>query len=72
MVNRHFKNVMPDVNVEACDIHPKAIEFHKNEIGILCYLSGDYAEDLDIKNTYDVVIAISFFASSQGKLAPLA
>ena len=62
MVNRHFKNVMPDVGAEACDIHPKAIEFHKNEIGIPCHLSSEYAEDLDIENTYDVVIAISFFS----------
>ena len=61
MVNRHFKNILPDVEVET-SIHPKAIEFHENEIGIPCHLSGDYAEDLDIENTYDVVIAISFFS----------
>ena len=67
MVNRHFQNVLPIAKVDACDIHPKSIEFHQKEIGISCYPSSDKPEGLDIQNTYDVVIAISFFSHMPSK-----
>jgi len=62
MVNRHFKNVLPEAFIEACDIHPKSVEFHSNKLNIKCHLSSDNAEDLNIGKRYDVVIAISFFS----------
>lgn len=62
MVNRHFRNVIPGATVTACDIHPKAIDFHSRYLGIDCHLSSNKPADLKIHRQYDVVLALSFFS----------
>lgn len=62
MVNRHFRNVLPGAHVEACDIHPEAINFHSQYLGIDCILSTDKPLNLPNNRQYDVVLALSFFS----------
>jgi len=62
MVNRHFRNVVPGADVMACDIHPEAVAFHRNYLGIDCQLSSEMPSDLIINSQYDVVLALSFFS----------
>jgi hypothetical protein len=62
MVNRHFRSVMPEAKVEACDIHPKAVEFHRQYLGLACHLSSEDPRALGIDRRYDVVLALSFLS----------
>jgi len=62
MVNRHFPVIIPHARVEASDIHPKAVEFHSRYLNLKCHLSDYKPTNLDIPNTYDVVVALSFFS----------
>lgn len=62
MLNRHFRKVIPEATVEACDIHPKAIEFHERYLGTPCHLSHESPGAFSLERRYDVVLAISFFS----------
>ena len=62
MVNRHFSVVIPEASFEACDIHPKAVVFHNDILGVKCYKSSSNPFCLSIPRKYDVVVALSFFS----------
>ncbi|KZR86307.1 Methyltransferase domain protein [Synechococcus sp. MIT S9509] len=62
MVNRHFSQVIPQAHVEACDIHPKAIDFHSQYLQLKCHASSYDPKKLAINKTFDVVVALSFFS----------
>lgn len=68
MVNRHFRSVMPVAKIEACDIHPKAVEFHRQYLGLTCHLSSEDPRALGIDRRYDVVLALSFFSHMPERL----
>ncbi len=62
MVNRHFSYVIPQAQVEACDIHPKAVAFHSQYLQLKCHPSSYDPKKLTINKTFDVVVALSFFS----------
>jgi 2-polyprenyl-3-methyl-5-hydroxy-6-metoxy-1,4-benzoquinol methylase len=61
-VTRHLKNVLPNCSTTACDIHPEAIDFLRDELGVDAALSANLPEDLDLGRTYDVIFVLSFFS----------
>ena len=61
-VTRHFKNVIPECKVTACDIHPPAMDFIKKEIRIPGTTSATQPEQLALPEKYDAVFALSFFS----------
>jgi SAM-dependent methyltransferase len=54
--------VIPLCSTTACDIHPAAVEFIKNELKTDAILSNVVPEDLVMGETFDVVFALSFFS----------
>lgn len=46
----------------ACDIHPKAIEFLRSQIGAKAIQSASIPEEMRGRGTYDAVFALSFFS----------
>ena len=68
-VTRHFADVLPEATVTACDIHPAAVEFIANTIGVRSVHSAPVPERLALDGAFDVVFALSFF-SHMPKSAP--
>lgn len=64
-VTRHLKNAMPKMDVTSCDIHPKAMDFIANNIGVKTQPSMSdpdrFSRAYRIEN-FDVVFALSFFS----------
>ncbi len=60
-VTRHFKNILPDVDVTACDIHKKAVDFTKEKLFVNAELSNTTPESLVLSEKYDAIFALSFF-----------
>ena len=56
MVNRHFSHVIPQAQVEACDIHPKAVSFHSQYLQLTCHPSSYDPKKLAIDKTFDVAL----------------
>ncbi|MBW1645006.1 MAG: methyltransferase [Deltaproteobacteria bacterium] len=61
-VTRHLVKVLPAVNITACDIHEKAVEFIKENLSTNAVLSSHLPESLELPKKYDVVFALSFFS----------
>jgi 2-polyprenyl-3-methyl-5-hydroxy-6-metoxy-1,4-benzoquinol methylase len=61
-VTRHLKNHIPFCMHTACDIHPEAVRFIEDKLSVNTVLSTHKPEDLNMKKTYDVVFALSFFS----------
>lgn len=61
-VTRHLKEAFPTASSVACDIHPAAMEFIQARMGGEVLLSTSAPEDLEPKQLYDVVFALSFFS----------
>jgi SAM-dependent methyltransferase len=61
-VTRHLGGVIPFLDVTACDIHPRAMDFIRGTLGIQTALSASRPEDLSLDGTFDVVFALSFFS----------
>jgi hypothetical protein len=60
-VTRHLKN-NPNLSIVASDIHPAAISFLQNSIGVEARMSAHRPEDFAIDDRFDVVFALSFFS----------
>jgi 2-polyprenyl-3-methyl-5-hydroxy-6-metoxy-1,4-benzoquinol methylase len=60
-VSRHLIH-LPGMRVVSCDIHPEAIEFLEQQIGVPAYQSSRFPEMLSLPRQYDVVFALSFFS----------
>ena len=60
-VTRHFRNVLPRVDITSCDIHQEAIDFIQNHLDTKAVLSKSIPELLRLPQQYDVVFALSFF-----------
>jgi len=61
-VTRHLKNVVPWVNVTACDIHAQAMSFIREKLDTNAVLSNSVPEQLAVAEKFDVVFALSFFS----------
>lgn len=60
-VSRHLKK-NPRIDLTSCDIHPEAIEFLKNRIGVKALQSAHTPEDFTTPEKYDAIFALSFFS----------
>jgi len=61
-VTRHLRNVMPDSEVLACDIHSEAVAFLRETLGVAAIGSNDEPENFKLDGRFDVVFALSFFS----------
>jgi SAM-dependent methyltransferase len=59
-VTRHWGNAIPAASVVACDIHEQAVSFLR-ELGLHASVSCPVPEELGVVETFDVVVALSFF-----------
>ncbi len=58
----HLRNVMPNTEVVACDIHQAACDFHRQHLKIDAELSSLEPRLLKSSADYDIVVALSFFS----------
>jgi 2-polyprenyl-3-methyl-5-hydroxy-6-metoxy-1,4-benzoquinol methylase len=61
-ITRHLKQTIPFCDVTACDIHPEAIRFIRDQLAVDAVLSSNQPDDLSMDHRYDVVFALSFFS----------
>jgi SAM-dependent methyltransferase len=60
-LSRHLPIRFPNSKVQTCDIHPAAVDFNTNVLGLESYSSAVKPEDLKIPQQ-DVIICLSFFS----------
>jgi Methyltransferase domain len=60
-VSRHLKKD-DKLNLTSCDIHPEAISFLSQTLGVNAIPSHAQPEMLELSDNYDVVFALSFFS----------
>jgi SAM-dependent methyltransferase len=60
-VTRHLRKVVPEAEVLACDIHPDAITFVREELSTSTVTSAKLPEEFDL-GQFDVVFILSFFS----------
>jgi SAM-dependent methyltransferase len=61
-VTRHLRNVVSEAEVLACDIHPEAVRFLRETLGVEAVGSVDVPENFNLGRRFDVVFALSFFS----------
>ena len=61
-VTRHLAHFLPNADVTSCDIHPEAVDFIENRLGVPAILSNSVPKNLRASSRYDVVFALSFFS----------
>ena len=61
-VSRHLVNAIPSCELTASDIHPEAIRFLRNVLGVDAIPSTASPEDFPAEKTFNVVFALSFFS----------
>jgi SAM-dependent methyltransferase len=66
-VSRHLPRVLPEANLVACDIHPQAMAFIRDELSLPVALSRSEPARLDLGTQFDVVFALSFFSHVPAK-----
>ncbi len=47
-VSRHLPRVLPNANIVACDIHPQAMAFIRDELGLPVAMSHSDPEEFDL------------------------
>jgi SAM-dependent methyltransferase len=62
MVTRHIPRALPSAHLVSCDIHPAAVSFIRDKLGVETLQSTHKPEDLDFGRRFDVVFALSFFS----------
>lgn len=60
-VSRHLKN-LDGYRIVSCDIHPQAVRFLQDRIGVEAILSNSDPDKLHVAEKFDVVFALSFFS----------
>lgn len=60
-VSRHLRAMDDRYDVVACDIHPNAVAFLRDQIGVNAVSSCTDPRDFDAQGKFDVVFALSFF-----------
>lgn len=61
-ITRHAKNIMPEIDWTACDIHEQAIAFIEDKLATKAILSKSDPRQFSTAKKYDVVFALSFFS----------
>jgi SAM-dependent methyltransferase len=61
-VTRHLRKVVPEAEVLACDIHPDAVTFVREELSTSTVSSAKLPEEFDLGQRFDVVFILSFFS----------
>lgn len=61
-VARYAKLTMPEIEWTSSDIHPEAVRFLEEKIGISAFASSHKPEEWRTDKKYDVVFALSFFS----------
>jgi SAM-dependent methyltransferase len=61
-VTRHLRNVLPFVDLTACEIHSEAVTFLREKLKVRAIQSHSIPEQLVLPEKYDVVFALSFFS----------
>jgi len=61
-VTRHFKEIVPEVDVVACDIHEQAVKFIQSILATDAVISTADPDRLWLGREFDVVFALSFFS----------
>jgi SAM-dependent methyltransferase len=61
-VTRHFERMNRNYNIVACDIHPNAIEFLLQVMGVEAILSEAVPEKFGPRHSFQIIFAISFFS----------
>jgi 2-polyprenyl-3-methyl-5-hydroxy-6-metoxy-1,4-benzoquinol methylase len=62
MVSRHLRSALPHADITSSDIHPRALEFIRTEIGLPTVESAHTPAEAELGGPYDVVFALSFFS----------
>ena len=62
MVTRHLIKELNPIRITSCDIHEQATEFLNSRMDVEVILSQSIPENIDFKETFDVVFALSFFS----------
>jgi hypothetical protein len=61
-VTRHLKVEIPHLDMTCCDIHPAAVDFTRNILGVKCELSNSDPKKVNLNKLFQVVFALSFFS----------
>ena len=61
-VSRHLARLRDRYDLTACDIHPQAISFLQQRLGVPAILSRSSPADFTTERAFDVVFALSFFS----------
>jgi len=61
-VSRHLRKMDDRYDLVACDIHPQAIDFLRQQLGVNAVLSCADPRGFDAKGKSDIVFALSFFS----------
>ena len=56
-VTRHLRGAIDDLDLIACDIHPQAITFIEDKLGVSALQSASIPEDFEAPHPFDVVFA---------------
>lgn len=60
-VTRHFSNILPEVAVASCDIHPEAMQFISEQLGVNTTISSSVPAQLSVPDQYDIIFALYSF-----------
>jgi hypothetical protein len=61
-VTRHMRTVLPRAAKVACDIHPAAVKFIRNQLGTPAILSAHSPDALSVAQKFEAIFALSFFS----------
>jgi hypothetical protein len=61
-VTRHLRKVVPEAELLACDIHPGAVAFMREQLATPAVGSVGVPEQFDLGRRFDVVFVLSFFS----------
>jgi SAM-dependent methyltransferase len=59
---RHFKMLLPEARLVAMDIHPAAVTFNRDILGIESVLSDHTPDRVPAVGPFEAIVAISFFS----------
>jgi SAM-dependent methyltransferase len=61
-VTRHLKVILPNVSVTASDIHPEAVSFIRDRLGVEAVASHKEPASANIGSGYDLIVVLSLFS----------
>jgi SAM-dependent methyltransferase len=61
-VSRHLRDVLPQADITACDIHDEAVRFIEDRFRVKAVSSTSDPDKLSLGRKFDIVFALSFFS----------